>query len=241
MMRAIVVDDEQPARERLERLLIESGRVRVIGQAADGPSAMALVQDVRPDVAFLDIQMPGATGLDVAASLEAPRPAIVFCTAFEEFAVDAFELHSVDYLLKPVNRARLERTLSRLESPAAGRDRAVDAAVAGAPRRFLGKRGNRYFVVPREHVLYFVSEDGQTAVVTREGRYWMQPALADLEARLDGRDFCRVSRSAIVALDAVRSVTTHEGGSGELVLHDGGRVPVSRRRLQAVLAQLSRS
>lgn len=113
MIRALVVDDEEPARERLGRLLSGCG-VDVVAEAADGREALSRIDELAPDLVFLDIQMPGLSGLDVAASLRPPRPRVVFCTAFDRFAIDAFEHHAVDYLLKPVNRDRLARTVTRV-------------------------------------------------------------------------------------------------------------------------------
>jgi sigma-B regulation protein RsbU (phosphoserine phosphatase) len=113
MIRALVVDDEEPARERLGRLLSGCG-VEVVAEATDGREALSRIDELAPDLVFLDIQMPGLSGLDVAASLRPPRPRIVFCTAFDQFAIDAFEHHAVDYLLKPVNRDRLARTVARV-------------------------------------------------------------------------------------------------------------------------------
>ena len=113
MIRALIVDDEEPARERLGRLLSGCG-VDVVAEAADGHEALSRIDELAPDLVFLDIQMPGLSGLDVAASLRPPRPRVVFCTAFDRFAIDAFEHHAVDYLLKPVNRDRLARTVTRV-------------------------------------------------------------------------------------------------------------------------------
>ena len=113
-IRAVLVDDEEPARERLRRLLAEVPDVEIVGEAGDGEGAMDEIARLTPDVVFLDIQMPGCTGMEVAASLPSPRPHIVFCTAFDQYAVDAFELSAVDYLLKPVNRARLAQALERV-------------------------------------------------------------------------------------------------------------------------------
>lgn len=106
MIRTLLVDDEQPARDRLRQLLAAHDDVEIAGEAEDGVQALERVADVTPDLLLLDIQMPGCSGLEVAASLPRPRPAIVFCTAYEQYAVDAFELNAIDYLLKPVNRAR---------------------------------------------------------------------------------------------------------------------------------------
>ena len=112
MIRAVIVDDEAPARERLRRLL--AGTLEVVGEASDGREALARIAELSPDVVFLDIQMPGPSGLEVAAKLGPPRPRIVFCTAFDQFAIDAFEHHAVDYLLKPVNSERLAKTVARM-------------------------------------------------------------------------------------------------------------------------------
>ena len=113
MIRALIVDDEAPARERLRRML-SSAEVDVVGEAGDGEEAVARIEALQPDLVFLDIQMPALSGLEVAARLQPPRPRIVFCTAFDHFAVEAFELHAVDYLLKPVNQERLGRTVERI-------------------------------------------------------------------------------------------------------------------------------
>lgn len=113
MIRAVIVDDEAPARDRLRQMLA-ADTISVVGEAADGEEAVACVDELRPDLVFLDIQMPALTGLEVASRLQAPRPRIVFCTAYDHFAIEAFELHAVDYLLKPVNRDRLARTVERI-------------------------------------------------------------------------------------------------------------------------------
>jgi serine phosphatase RsbU (regulator of sigma subunit) len=115
MIRAFIVDDEEPARERLRRLLAGTG-LEVVGEASDGGAALPQIAALGPDLVFLDIQMPGLSGLDVAARLQPPRPRIVFCTAFDEFAIDAFEHHAVDYLLKPVNTDRLARSVTRIRA-----------------------------------------------------------------------------------------------------------------------------
>jgi two-component system, LytTR family, response regulator len=241
MIRTLLVDDEQPARDRLRRMLAEFKDVEVAGEAADGEEAMARIAELRPDVVFLDIQMPGATGLEVAASLPDPRPHIVFCTAFDQFAVDAFELHAIDYLLKPVSRARLEKALDRVrqnQPPGAGLDRMTSQA-ATAPERFLARKGTVYRVVPAREVVAFVSEGGGTKLLAAGQHYWMNPTLNELEARLDPRRFFRISRAAIVNLDAVREVAPDTGGHGDVVLRDGTRLEVSRRRFKDLTERLS--
>jgi two-component system LytT family response regulator len=146
MIRVLLVDDEPPARDRLRQLLAGHDDVTIAGEAEDGVEAIERVAELAPDLLMLDIQMPGCSGLEVAASLPHPRPAIVFCTAYEQYAVDAFEVHAVDYLLKPVNRARLQAALDRVRAATPARDAAIDRAIRRpplAPLRFLARKGAR--------------------------------------------------------------------------------------------------
>jgi len=250
MIRVLIVDDEEPARGRLSSLLGAFPEVEIVGEAVDGPEAIERIAALSPDAVFLDVEMPGCSGLDVALSLGAPRPHIVFCTAFDGYAVDAFELESTDYVLKPVSRARLAATVARLSArvnPAAGGAAASDpasSAPAGAtgserwPERFLARRLQRYHVVLANEILYFAIDEGITRVHTAEGHYWMQPTLNELEARLDPARFFRVSRAVIVAIDAVREVQPHPGGSGSITLSTGLTLEVSRRRMADLVSRL---
>ena len=239
MIRALLVDDEEPARDRLRRLLTEVPDVEIVGEAGDGERAMEEIARLSPDVVFLDIQMPGCTGMEVAASLPKPRPHVVFCTAFDQYAVDAFELSAVDYLLKPVNRARLAHALERVRQGNRSDEAVEKATLASAPpARFLARRGSVYRVIPAREVLCFVSEEGITKLHTADQHYWMSPTLNDLEARVDSRHFFRISRSAIVNLDAVREVAPTAGGHGEVTLKDGSRHEVSRRRFKELTERL---
>jgi two-component system LytT family response regulator len=131
VIRTLVIDDEQPARERLKQLLGAHPDIEVVGEADDGVEAAEKIAELSPDLLLLDIQMPGASGLDVAASLGRPRPAVIFCTAYDQYAVDAFELSALDYLLKPVNRARLAAALDRVRAAA----ERTGSAFAKAPAR----------------------------------------------------------------------------------------------------------
>ncbi len=242
MIRVLLVDDEQLAKDRLRQLLKPFEDIEVIGEAGDGEEAVEKIHDLRPAVVFLDIQMPGCSGIDVAASLRAPRPRIIFCTAFEQYAIDAFELHAVDYLLKPVTRARLAKALDRIRT---GSPEDQDAGLAALgrlagkpPARFLAKRANKYRVVQQDEVQCFVSEEGLTRLCTRDVAYWMQPTLADLEKQLDPAVFFRISRAAVVNLDAVDEVVPLVGGYGQVVIKNGTRLEVSRRRMGALLDAL---
>ncbi|HEV3201476.1 MAG TPA: LytTR family DNA-binding domain-containing protein [Bryobacteraceae bacterium] len=242
MIRVLIVDDEAPARTRLRQLLAAHPDVEVLGEAETGPQAMELAGEIKPELILLDIQMPGCSGIDVAACLAQPRPHIVFCTAFEQHAVDAFELNAVDYLLKPISRVRLAQALDRVRSlSAATRESALDRAVRSqplGPARFLVRNASHYTVVGEARVLYFSSEDGLTRLVGESAQYWMDPTLNELEDRLDPARFFRVSRAALINLNAVAEVFPLPGGSGEVLLKNGQRLEVSRRRFRDLLQSL---
>ena len=243
MIRTLIIDDEQPARERLKQLLASHADVEVIGEADDGVEAAEKIAELTPDLVLLDIQMPGASGLDVAASLGKPRPAVIFCTAYDQYAVDAFELSALDYLLKPVNRARLAAALDRVRAAtsAPGRDRALEQlsqAKGLTPTRFLARRGARFKVVPATDVVAFTFVEGVTHLVTATETMSMQPTLAALARRLDHGSFFQVSRTAIIRLDAVKEARPFSDGTGEIVLANGQTMVVARRRWRDLLNRL---
>jgi two-component system LytT family response regulator len=240
-MKVLLVDDEELALARLRKLLAAYDDVIVVGEAGDGEQAIQAVAELRPDAVFLDIKMPGADGLEVVRSLGSRRPKIVFCTAFDEYAVEAFELHAVDYLLKPVTRARLAVCIEHLRRiPAAEWDVAVEriAGSAAGATRFLARYGAKYRVVGQREVEYFSFEEGLTALHTATGRFAMDPTLNVLESRLDPDQFFRISRGVIVRLDAVLEVAPLVGGYGEVRLRNGMCFPVSRRRFRNLLEKL---
>jgi two-component system LytT family response regulator len=242
VIRTLIADDEAPARARLRHLLAAHPDVEIAGEAATGIQTMEFSGQLRPDLLLLDVQMPGCTGIDVAACLAAPRPHIVFCTAFDEHAVDAFELAAVDYLLKPVSRARLAQALERVRSLGDGRkEEMVDEAVRShrnRPARFLVKHAEGYVVVGESRVLFFASEGGLTRLIGDAERFWMEPTLNELEQRLDPTRFFRVSRAALINLSAVTELHPLPGGSGEVRLKNGQRLEVSRRRFRDLFQAL---
>lgn len=243
MIRILMADDEAPARARLRQLLAAHKDVEIVGEAETGVQTMELAGRLNPDLILLDIQMPGCTGLDIAASLAEPRPPIVFCTAYEEHAVDAFELAAVDYLLKPISRVRLAQALDRIR--ATGRnsgENLLDQAVR-SPRstaRFLVRNGSSYLVVAESRVLFFASEGGLTRLVTDGPSYCMDPTLNELERRLSPLRFFRISRAALINLNSVLEVHPLPGGSGEAVLKSGQKLEVTRRRFRDLLACLEK-
>jgi DNA-binding LytR/AlgR family response regulator len=170
MIRVLIVDDERPARERLRELLGTFQEVQIIGEADSGEQAIERINQLNPDLVLLDIQMPACNGIEVATSLASPRPKIIFCTAFEQYAVDAFELSAADYLLKPISRIRLAQALERIQKQNnleadANLDR-VTRRPRMTPTRFLGRRGSRFVVIPQGEVVYLGSEGGLTKLHT---------------------------------------------------------------------------
>jgi DNA-binding LytR/AlgR family response regulator len=241
-IRTLIVDDEQPARDRLRQLLAGESEVDIVGEAEDGVQAIERVAELTPELVLLDIQMPGCSGLEVVTSLPRPRPAIIFCTAYDQYAVDAFELHAMDYLLKPVNRARLHSAIQRMRDVRRiDREHQLDDVTRGqslAPARFLARKGPRFRVVPRQDVVAFTFHEGLTRLHTATEQLWMQPTLAALARRLDRESFFQVSRNAIVSLDAVREAKPFPDGTGEVILSTGATLPVTRRRWRLLMERL---
>jgi two-component system LytT family response regulator len=229
-MRVLIVDDEPPARARLLRLLGAIADVEVVGAAHDGEDALNQVASFTPDAIFLDVQMPGASGLDVAASLPDPAPAVVFVTAFDQYALQAFDAAAVDYLLKPVEPERLARAVQRL------RER-VGARLRPAPAKLLIPDRGRTHVVPVEEILWLEAADNYVVVHTADRAPLMRRTLAGLLDDL-GEGFVRTHRSAAVALAHVTAVEPLEKGDATLVLRGDVQVPCSRQFRSAVIERL---
>lgn len=245
MTRVLIADDEMPARQRLRQLLLAHPNFEVVAEAETGAQTMELVASHRPDLLLLDIQMAGGTGLDVAACLPSPRPAIIFCTAFDQHAVDAFELNAVDYLLKPVSRSRLEKALARFTDRSARDAETIDRLlVETKPRlsRFLVHSDSRYLVVPANEVGYLESGDGLTRLVTRTGKaYWIDLSIQEIELRVDPRAFFRISRAVLVSPNVIGEVHPLPGGSAVILTKNGTKLEVSRRRYRDLLKFLEES
>jgi two-component system LytT family response regulator len=229
-MRVLIVDDEPPARARLMRLLSSSPDVEIVGMAHDGEDALKQVAALAPEAIFLDVQMPGASGLDVAASLPDPAPAVVFVTAFDQYALQAFDAAAVDYLLKPVEPERLARAMQRL------RER-VGAPVRPTPSKLLIPDRGRTHVVAVSEILWLEAADNYVIVHTAERAPLMRRTLAGLLDDL-GAGFIRTHRSAAVALAHVTAVAPLEKGDANVLLHGGVTVPCSRQHRAAVVARL---
>ena len=246
MIRTIVADDEEPARERLRELLSEHPDVSVIAEAEDGIVAIERIEELQPDLVFLDIQMPGCSGIEVIRSVTTrPLPRVIFCTAYDQYAVQAFELNAVDYLLKPVTRARLAEALKRVADvsvPPRDIERRLEAIVtslkdtsAGLMRRFLGRRLKKIHVIHEAEVIYFKVDRNLVLMVTDSGEYWTTYTLSQLESSVDPALFVRTHRQFMVNLNKVKEIAPLTGGSYLLTMVNGSRVEASRRQSKRLL------
>jgi len=231
--RALIVDDEREARRRLARLLaVHSDEIEIVGEAVDGPSAVEIIQKLQPDVIFLDIEMPGLDGFGVLDSLPADEwPIVVFVTAYGHYAIRAFEVHALDYLLKPVTPKRLAESIARLSSiqPAAQRARLDQARRDNRPlERLMVRSGSKLILVNVKDVIAFESEDKLVFARTHDGRFVLNTTMKELEERLDPSVFCRVHKQAIVQLSHAREVHALAGGHYVLKLADGSEVQIGR-------------
>lgn len=244
MIRALVVDDEPLARERLRRLLDVHTDVQCVGEAGDGLQALSLVDELRPDVVFLDIQMPELDGLGVASALPPGGPAVIFATAFDEHAIRAFELAAVDYLLKPIQKDRLAAALERLRAkPLAASDlaRAVLAQLAPPHRTKMAVRsGAKYVVFDADRVAAVLAQDHYAAILVDGRELLSDDSLDKLMERLDPAQFLRVHRGAIINLDFVQELQQEGDRKYVAQLSDPKktRVPVSRERLDELKKRL---
>jgi two-component system LytT family response regulator len=238
-MRVIIVDDELLARAVLREHLAAYADVEIVGECANGFEAVKAIAELAPDLVFLDIQMPRLDGFEVV-ELAGARTHYVFVTAYDQFALRAFEVHALDYLLKPFSRERLEQALAhareRIGSPQAGTG-AVAAAHEAAQRRtplerILIRDGSRVQVIRAAQIDYIEAQDDYVQVVAA-GRAWLKSQrLAELEAQLDAGAFLRVHRSFIVSLAAIERIEP-SGKDGHCALLRGGtRIPVSRSGYQ---------
>jgi two-component system LytT family response regulator len=231
--RTIIVDDERDARARLRRLLAEhSHQLEIVGEAPDGVAAVSAIESLKPDLAFLDIEMPGLNGFQLLDSLpRASWPLIVFTTAYDQYAIRAFEVHALDYLLKPVTKDRLGECLQRLEllSVELSRSRLDRARREYRPlERLLARSGAKQVIVQVHEVIAFEAEDKLVFARTTKGRFLLNMTLKDLEERLDPADFCRVHRQTIVQLKHARELHALAGGHYLLRLSDGTDAEVGR-------------
>jgi DNA-binding LytR/AlgR family response regulator len=250
-IRVVVVDDEKPARDRLKRLLAEHPDFALVGEAADSDGAITLIDREKPDLCFLDVRMPEGDGFEVLRRIR-HQPRVIFTTAYDQYAVPAFEVNSLDYLLKPFNRRRFAGALERareavrsgsppegeivrlLEEIRAGLPHSADevAPPGGEPPiRIPARRANRVVLLDPAEILWFEAEETIVFARTADARLLVERTLGDLE-RVLGKNFFRAHRGYLVNLSAIGEILPGEGGAHRIVMRDGegSIVPLSRRQ-----------
>jgi len=223
-IRALIVDDEPLARSNLLVLLKRDPDIEIVGEASSGAQAILDIQNKAPDLVFLDVQMPECDGFDVLEQLGAELPpTIVFVTAYDQYAVRAFETGALDYLLKPFDNARFEKTLTRVKDVFAGQDGIVKRA-----QRLAIKTAGQIVFVNLSEIDWIEAADYYSCLHVGSRTHLLRRSMADLEAELDHSRFCRVHRSTIVNLERVTGLKLDGDGEHRVVLHDGTRLRLSR-------------
>ena len=239
LLRVVLADDERPARRFLINLLNTFPDVEIVGEAANGTEAIDLIETHKPDLALLDLNMPEAGGLDVARLVKAgATPSIAFVTAYDEFAVQAFELNAIDYLLKPVERERLATTLERARTRV-GAERATGLTVASMAfdtatrraylERIPVRRRDETVILPVRQIVSVVAEGELLHLTTAANdRFTISHRLHALESRLDPRRFVRLSRGTLAAVDQIQKISPMPGGTYQVQMSNGQALSVSR-------------
>jgi two-component system LytT family response regulator len=248
MYRTLIVDDEELARLRMRKLLEPfSDKIEIVGEAQDGLTALEKIRTIKPDLVFLDIQMPGMTGLEVVSQLkDGEIPWIVFATAFDEFAIKAFEESAIDYLLKPIEADRLKASIAKIDRISAKTSPALLETVrklmeSQSPsqkylQRIQVKIGDRTLLLNVDQTIRFEAEDKYTTVHTDESKYVIDTPLVELEARLDPSKFMRIHRAHLVNTTRIAEIQRQFGGRLKVVLNDKSKsgLPVSRNFVDKV-------
>lgn len=258
--RAILVDDEPLARDYLRSLLRGVDDFEVIAEAGDGPTALRLLREIVADVVFLDVQMPGMSGVEVLEQLgDMPVPTVVFVTAFDEYAIKAFDHHAVDYLLKPFDEKRFLIMVERLRERLTGRSRQADSVEPGLTDLIVDLKGNlagaaesyvsripvrvqeKVLLIKAEAIDWIEASDYYATIHSGGKGYLLRESLKNLEQQLDPKHFVRVHRNAIVNIDRIAELQAIGGGEYQIVAGDGSTLRLSRRRKDALEKALGRS
>ena len=242
-IRALVVDDEELARQVLRELLQEHPEIQIVAECVNGFEAVKAISEHQPDLMFLDVQMPKLSGFDVLELIE-EDVAVIFVTAYDQYAMKAFEVHAVDYLLKPIGRDRFEEALGRAKKRIGEKKPSVEQIVAAArpPQQYLERLvvrdGTRVTLIPAAKLDYVEAQDDYIALASQGAKHLKQQTIASVEAGLDPARFVRIHRSYIVNFERVVRIEPYGKDSRLAILADGTRLPVSRTgyaRLKSLL------
>jgi two-component system, LytTR family, response regulator len=236
IIRTLIVDDEDLARQVIREMLKPHLDIEIVGECANGFDAVKMVAELKPDLMFLDVQMPKLDGFEVL-ELIGNDVAVIFATAYDEHAIRAFEVHAVDYLLKPFRAERLGDALQRAKErvgpkpPAAPEQLAATARSGGYAERIVVKDGTRVHIFPTAKLDYAEAQDDYVALASQGKKYLKQQTISSLEASLDPRNFVRIHRSYLVNLERVTRLEPYGKDSHVAILGDGSRLPVSKAGL----------
>ena len=234
MIRTIIIEDEQPARDLIKHYLSTHTDIELLGEFSDGFSGLKAIQDLKPDLVFLDIQMPKLTGFELLELLD-ELPNIIFATAYDQFAIKAFELNAVDYLLKPYSKERFEVAISKAcdriakGAPAQQIKKLVEHVIESRDSidRVVVKTGSKIKVIPIETILYIESQDDYVMIYTNEGKFLKQQTMKSFEQMLDPSLFARIHRSYLVNIETIKQLELYEKSSYLAVLSNGAKLKVS--------------
>jgi two-component system, LytTR family, response regulator len=241
MIKAIIIEDEQPARDLIRHYLINHIGIELVGEYPDGFSGLKAIHELRPDLVFLDIQMPKLTGFEMLELMEG-MPQIIFTTAFDQFALKAFELNAVDYLLKPYSQERfdtaLQKVLERFKNGASQTEiKKLTGHIADNCEmldRVVVKMGSKIKVIPVDNILYMESQDDYVMVYTDDGKYLKQQTMKYFEKHLDATKFSRIHRSFLVNINTIKQLELYEKNSYLAVLSNGAKLKVSDNGYKAL-------
>src|SRR5262245_35836046 len=250
-LRVVIVDDEELGRDRIQSLVEQQADVELVGVCADGTSAVETIERTQPDLVFLDVQMPGMDGFEVIENLDATHlPAVVFVTAHDGHAIRAFEIHALDFLLKPFDQTRFEKALERARtSIVAKKGPAIDSRIVSLleelreerkyPERLIVKSSGRVFFVRTEEIDWVEASGNYVKVHTKNEAHLLRESMKNMEAKLDPKIFVRIHRSAIVNIDRIKELEPWFHGEYIVIMRDGTRLTASRvfsDRLSALIA-----
>lgn len=255
-LRIVIADDERPARLFLKNILLEFEDAEIVGEAEDGAETVEMIREIKPDLALLDLQMPVLSGIEVVKMLrKSQMPLVAFVTAYDEFAVQAFELNAVDYLLKPIEKTRLRETLNRahqrleqtdfrtneaanLKAAVAAYEETVEKTIL---ERIPVRLRDEILLVPVAEIVSIIADGELLHIITRQNKkYTINHRLKDLEIRLDAKRFVRLSRGAIVNLEMIERIAPMPGGTYTVSLKNGQEIQSSRLQSRILRDQLLR-
>jgi len=237
MISTVITDDEVLARHRLGQLLRAQPGIRVVGEASSAAEAIELVKLTKPQLLFLDIQMPDMDGFDALAAMskdgDGPLPRIIFTTAYDKYAIRAFDIHAVDYLLKPYTKERFHEALSRAREQLERGDVAQPSVAVGAKQhseRIVFKSGGRVIFLPLSEICWIASEQNYIRLHTNKENYMLRETIGSFEERIDPKQFLRIHRSTIINLSSVKEMRTDSAhGDFTVVLNTGQQLAISRK------------